>query len=85
MPILLTSTKLATKRFIKLFVDVNKSILDKQKNRKLSPAVGVIYFEVFLFLFFWFIDDGDKAVWFCFKCWVCVKFTVCLQVIPAIS
>ena len=39
MPILLTPTKLATKRFIKLFVDVNKSILDKQKNRKPEPAV----------------------------------------------
>ncbi len=50
--ILLTSTKLATKRFIRLFVDANKSILDKQKNRKPEPAVDKHFRKVFLSFYF---------------------------------
>ena len=49
---LLMSTKLATKHFIKLFVEVNKSLLDKQKNRRPEPAVKEHFrkFPFYLFL-----------------------------------
>ena len=50
--ILLTSTKLATKHFIKLFVNVNKSISEQTKNRKPKPAVDKHFRKVFLSFYF---------------------------------
>ena len=44
--ILLTSTKLATKRFIKLFVDVNKSI--SEQTIYFATDIDVGWLDVFL-------------------------------------
>lgn len=78
--ILLTSTKLATKRYVKLFVDVNKSILGKQKNRKPKPAVKE-HFRKFPFYLF----NCNQAIWLNFKLWFIRHCSVWFDVVPACS